>query len=272
MMSKIKDVLLSIIALFVSYGVYRFSASFINSVVSNDFLSSLLCQAVFTIMALLSVLVLKKLWIYRVDLRKLKFGWTAALLLLSSLAIPFFTALEKINEISVTQTEFLMFVGQMFLIGFCEETLFRGLIQNAFHNLFGENGTFRVYLGVLFGALCFGGMHLMNAFSPEVSFNTALLQAIQTFGSGILFGTVYFRTGKNLWLLIFIHALNDFLAFIATGRLSGSSIGQAISNSTATTVNLDFLQVLYAIAFYSAIALLLLRPKKIRQLQEVSNK
>ena len=253
----------------ISFGVYKLSGKLFDSI-ANDFLSSLVCQFVFAAMALLSVIVLRKTYIFRSDARKLKAGWKSSLLML----VPFtFTGLQALGEIpdfSVTGVEFIMFLIQMFLIGFSEETLFRGLIQNSFHRIFGEDSTIRVYLGVLCGSLCFGGMHLFNAFRPEISFNTALLQAIATFGTGLVFASIYFRTGKNLWFVIFLHALNDVLAFTASGRLSGASAGQAVSTSTsaASAASLDPLHLLYAFCFFSAISLFLLRPSKIRQLQE----
>lgn len=266
-MRKFNDLALSIAALLVSYGVYKLSGLLLNSL-NNDFLADFLQQGIFAVMVFLSVLVLRKTWIYHSDLRKLKVGWTAGLVMLIPLSAAALQAFAMISDISVTGFELILFVARMLLIGFCEEALFRGLIQNDFHNIFGENSTLRVFLGVICGALCFGAIHLGNALKPEVSLSAAAVQSVFTFFSGILFATVYFRTGKNLWFVVLVHAIDDFFAFIAAGRLSGSNEGQAIVAASSAT-NSGPLQLLFAFCFYSAISLFLLRPKKIRQLQEL---
>ena len=267
-MKKFKDLVLSIIALIVSYGVYKLSAHFLKSM-DNEFLANFLVQGVFAVMVFISVLVLRKTGIFRLDLRKLKAGWTAGLIMLIPLSIGALQAFRMIPDISVTVFEFILFLAQMLLIGFCEEVLFRGLIQNAFHNIFGENSTLRVFLAVICGALGFGAMHLSNALNPSVSLSDAALQAVFTFFFGILIGVVYFRTGKNLWLVVLLHAINDVFALIAAGRLSGLNTGKSIASASSSLANSSgLLQILITFCIYSAISLFLLRPKKIKQLQE----
>ena len=268
-MGKFKDLLLSIVALAVSYTVYKSSALLFNSI-SNGFLAEFLQHGIFAVAVFLSVLVLRKTCIYRSDLRKLKAGWPSALIILLLISVPAIQAFTMISDISVTGFEFILFLAKMLLIGYCEEVLSRGLIQNAFHKIFGENNTLRVFLGVICGAFCFGAIHLGNILNPEVSLSAAALQAIYSFFSGILLGTVYFRTGKNLWVVILLHALNDFFAFIVTGRLSGSDVGQAISSaSSSLAANSGPLRLFVTFCIYAAVSLFLLRPKKIKQLQEL---
>lgn len=268
-MRKFKDLALSIVALLVSYGVYRLSAHLLSSI-DNEFLVDFLVQLVFAIMIFLSVLVLKKTWIYRPNMRKMKVGWTAALVLLLSSAGATIQAIDKIPSISVTGVDLVLFLAKNLLIGFCEESLFRGLIQNSFHDIFGEDDTPHVFLGVICGAFCFGAMHLTNALKPEVSFSGAAAQAMFTFCTGILLATVYFRTGKNLWIVAFLHGINDVFAYIAAGRLSGLNAGEAVASSTSSLATGNvFLQVLVTFCLFSAISLFLLRPKKLRQLQEL---
>lgn len=268
-MSKFKDLGLSIAALLVSYGVYKLSASIFSSL-NNDFLADFLAQLIFAVMAFLSVLVLKKTWIFHSDLRKLRVGWTAALVMLIPILGSALQASPMMSAISVTGFEFILFTAQMLLTGFCEEVLLRGLVQNAFHNIFGEDNTLHVFLGVICGAFCFGIMHLGNALKPEVSLREALVQVMFTFCFGILFATVYFRTGKNLWVVILCHAIDDLFAFIAAGRLSGLNAGQTLSSSSSSILSSKVpLQILGTFCFFSAMSLFLLRPKKLRQLQEL---
>jgi len=268
-MRKFRDLGLSVVALLVSYVVYKLSASIFSSL-ENDFLADFLMQLTFAIMAFLSVLVLRKTWIFHSDLRKLRVGWPAALVMLIPILGSALQATPMISDISVTGFEFILFTAQMLLTGFCEEVLLRGLIQNAFHNIFGEDNTLHVFLGVICGSLCFGIMHIGNVLKPEVSLSEALVQVMFTFCFGILFATVYFRTGKNLWIVVLCHAIDDFFAFIAAGRLSGLNAGQTLSSASSSVLSSKVpLQILGIFCFFSAISLFLLRPKKLRQLQEL---
>ena len=268
-MKKFKDLGFALAATVVSIGVYKLASPLFDSM-ANTILADFLRQAIFAIMVLLSVLAIRKTEIYRSDLRKLKVGWPAMLPKLLLLSLSVVQAVPMMSKISVTGFEFLVFLAQMLLIGFCEESLFRGLIQNAFHRIFGEDNTLHVFLGVICGAFCFGATHLLNALRPEVSFGAAAMQAVLTFCSGILFATVYFRTGKNLWIVAVLHALDDAFPYISLGRLSGTSTGEALASASSTaSATVGPLRLLGYFCIICVISLFLLRPKKIKQLQEV---
>ena len=64
--------------------------------------------------------------------------------------------------------------------------------------------------------------------------------------------------------------IDDFFAFIAAGRLSGLNAGQTLSSASSSVLSSKVpLQILGIFCFFSAISLFLLRPKKLRQLQEL---
>ncbi|MDD1718904.1 MAG: CPBP family intramembrane metalloprotease [Methanoregulaceae archaeon] len=97
------------------------------------------------------------------------------------------------------------------LIGFAEETTFRGLIQNALLPLGAKTA-------VLFSAFLFGVPHLLNALGGIWDPVFAVADTVAAFGIGVSFAALRFRTG-TIWPLIGIHALIDLSAFIALGGL-----------------------------------------------------
>jgi membrane protease YdiL (CAAX protease family) len=105
-------------------------------------------------------------------------------------------------------TMFLIFTTNMFLIGFIEEFLFRGLILN---NLFISLGKTKkaLYQAVWISSLFFGLTHIVNilVYSTE----TTLIQTINAVFGGILFCGIYLRS-RNIWVAVIIHALLDFIA------------------------------------------------------------
>ena len=73
---------------------------------------------------------------------------------------------------------------------------------------------------------------------------------------------VYYRTGKCLWFLIALHALNDAVLMIEQGILAGVSEAEVLVGSTGT----GLVRVVIPILFYGLIALFLLRRKKLEPL------
>ena len=137
--SNFKDIVYAIIAIVVSLTVYKILGQLISNVLDNIYLAAFAAQLVFAIPVFIAVILLKRTDIYRTDIKKLKRGWSTGLVLLimsllSSIGIFFGNA-----EVTAGPAEILLFILQMFLIGYCEETLYRGLLQNAFHGFFGEN-------------------------------------------------------------------------------------------------------------------------------------
>jgi membrane protease YdiL (CAAX protease family) len=83
-----------------------------------------------------------------------------------------------------------------FLAGFGEELFFRGWMQNALANQFG------IWAGILVASLIFGLAHYLS--------NTYFIYA---FFTGIYLGVIYQTTG-NLYIVMIIHAMYDFIALI----------------------------------------------------------
>ena len=82
------------------------------------------------------------------------------------------------------------------LAGVSEELFFRGWLQGTLANRFG------IYLGILIASAIFGFAHYLS-----------FTYAIYAFLTGIYLGVIYDVTG-NLYVVITIHALYDFIALV----------------------------------------------------------
>ena len=114
------------------------------------------------------------------------------------------------------------------------------------------------------GGIGFGAVHLTKALRPGVEFRSAATQAFVAVASGLLFCAIYFRTGKNLWYNMLLHALNDALSFIQSGALSGADSDAVISGS----VQSGNTELVFAgqFVFYVAMTFFVLRRKKVEPL------
>lgn len=98
----------------------------------------------------------------------------------------------------------ILFVSEMILVGIAEEGLFRGILQNTLQDYFGDDSMKGVY-----GAI--------------------ILQ-------GILYGAIYYRSNRNIWICIFIHAFQDMSVLLANGILGGTTEKAVIGSGGAGTV------------------------------------
>jgi hypothetical protein len=108
---------------------------------------------------------------------------------------------EKCNFLDLAMIAFLAGVG--------EELFFRGWIQGALSNRMG------IWMGILIASLIFGFAHYLS-----------LAYALYAFVTGIYLGVIYHVTG-DLYVVMMIHALYDFIALIFLGR--GGTNGEADS-------------------------------------------
>ncbi|MEW6607135.1 MAG: CPBP family intramembrane glutamic endopeptidase [bacterium] len=101
----------------------------------------------------------------------------------------------------------ILFFIECLSVGFFEEVLFRGillivLVEKLEHV---KGGTL---ISILISSLIFGLLHLVNLFDGA-TLGSALLQVGYSFLMGILWATLYLKTG-NLWLVMILHAVYNF--------------------------------------------------------------
>jgi len=103
----------------------------------------------------------------------------------------------------------LSFAGLTLLVGFAEETFFRGLILTALL----PAGTIGA---VVLSSFLFAAPHLLNVIGGTWDPAFTLVDSVAAFGLGITFAAIRLRTG-SIWPLVGIHALFDFTSLVALG-------------------------------------------------------
>ena len=135
----------------------------------------------------------------------------------------------------VSALEILFFAATMFLIGWTEELIFRGVL--------------------------FGAVHLTNI-SQGVTVTSAMIQAINAAFLGVIFGAVYARSG-NIWLVMTFHALVDFASLMGSGIFgTGTTVEQINQMSAANLIAVPVLLIP---------CIVLLRPKKLLEMEQEAN-
>jgi hypothetical protein len=265
-MDKKRNLLLTILVVVAVFVVNLLTANIFNGI-TNTYVVTFLVEVKCAALAVLGAVILKKLWIYRrFDTALLKKGWTAGLfdVIFPLISVLQYCVLQRQSIIITARpVEILIFVLAMFFVGIYEETLFRGLLQNGFHEFFGEDTVGHVILAVVCAGLCFGAFHLTNALKPGVSLSSAAIQALNACGAGIFYGALYFRTGKCLWYNMLIHGFHDTVTFILSGGLNGANSSSVITQSAQGGA---VLSVIVSTALYTAVGLFLLRKKKVEPL------
>ena len=115
---------------------------------------------------------------------------------------------QDASDFGVLLADPLMFIYGLtaiswFAAAFGEEVLFRGFLMRHFHQLFGGTNI-AAGLAVVSQALIFASLHL----------NQAVAGAIAAFMIAIVFGAVFYKMGRNLWLLIIAHGVYNNAAFL----------------------------------------------------------
>lgn len=247
----------AIIAIVISMAVYRTGNYFLDRAMDDFILRSFLAHVLFAVPVTVFLFVLKKTDVFRSDPRTFRANWLSGLLMI---ILILYNSIGLFGtKITISAFQFILFVIQMFLVGYCEEILFRGFLFNALHTLFGEHSLKGTRLAAIVGGILFGMAHLSNAFFEEISLAAALMQALTAGLLGILICAIYVRTGKCLWYVLALHSLNDFLSFILTGVLSGVSERSAIGEMGDIHPLISLIQVV----IFTVVIMIVLRTKKL---------
>ncbi len=96
----------------------------------------------------------------------------------------------------------IMIAATWTVVVFGEEMVFRAFLINSLAGVFGSLKA-RWVLALVGSAMLFGLAH----------YDWGLTGIIEIFIAGLIFGAVYLRTGRNLWIPIIAHGLLDTLKF-----------------------------------------------------------
>ena len=106
----------------------------------------------------------------------------------------------------------LAFAALTLVIGFAEETFFRGLILNTLL----PTGTIHA---VVLSSFLFAILHFLNIIGGTWDPLFTIVDSVAAFGLGITFAAIRLRTG-SIWPLVGIHALFDFTSLISLGGIN----------------------------------------------------
>lgn len=154
----------------------------------------------------------------------------------------------------------VMFLLTMFLIGWGEEMIFRGLLLNLFLDRFPKTGKGILGAIILDGVL-FGAIHLTNIFSG-VSVGSAVVQAINASLLGIVLAAIYARS-RNIWIVIIAHAMTDLAALLGSGFFGQGSAVDGINQ-------MSYVNLLAGLMLLIPCAVLL-RKSKLSEMEQRAN-
>ncbi len=100
-----------------------------------------------------------------------------------------------------------LFLIECFSIGFLEELIFRGILLLFLYQAL-THIKYRVFFTIVISSTVFGLIHITNLYDGA-PLSSTLLQMGYSFLMGILWATIYMKTG-NLWLSMILHALYNF--------------------------------------------------------------
>ena len=145
-----------------------------------------------------------------------KVGYTTGIRLTH---VPFFILPVAIALLSLGQgirvtapIALLAFAALTLVIGFAEETFFRGLILNTLL----PTGTIDA---VVLSSFLFAILHFLNIIGGTWDPLFTIVDSVAAFGLGITFAAIRLRTG-SIWPLVGIHALFDFTSLISLGGIN----------------------------------------------------
>ena len=238
-----RKVISSVLCVTGSVVIYKLACELINSFVSNNIQQGFLAELVFVILAVVSLVILKKTSVLKFKLNGFKEGASVGASLLVVIGIMLLGYISKQVAITESGLNVVMFLIHMLLIGVTEEVLFRGILQNAFHEYFGTKTYGAVVKAIVLSSAVFGLTHFTNVFRG-VPVSSVAVQALLAIPAGMIFGVIYYRSNKNLWVGILIHALNDAAGLYCTGILSGGSVASTISSYSGSKAGVAVLYLI----------------------------
>ena len=129
--------------------------------------------------------------------------------------------------------EFLAILILCIFVGFFEEILCRGWLQNEFIERFGKTRSGVIY-SIVFSGFIFGSTHIINYFAGRELAGT-IIQILSAIIFGIYIGSIYFKT-KDIWTCVFLHAFWDFAVFMSDLNITTSCVDVTITKLIAFQV------------------------------------
>ena len=250
-----KKILISIISVIICVGATKLIGECVGPFSSNMYVNNCVGELVLAVFVLIALVLCKRTNVLKFKTEGFKEGIATGAIILVLGACVLITVLIGEMSISASSFEIVFFVFYMLLVGFAEEVLFRGIVQNSVMEYIGTDSVAKVRIGIVISGVLFASIHMGNVLLPGVGYIDAFRQTISVIPIGILFGTVYFRSRNNIWPGVLLHAFNDGFTLLMTGYISNGSVSEAISETTSSIAG--------TIIIFTIIDLWILRKKKL---------
>lgn len=255
----IKALIAFVVGMIVNKTMESVTPRFISDYIIYQFIN----EAVFAAVVIFFLIIYRKTSVMRGNFTGISKGVWPAVALLATPVIAILTRLGSV-KISVRTYDVILAVIFFFLIGVAEEFLFRGIIQNAFHDYFGEDTRGHIIKAIVVASVIFGSTHMLNAISPDIPFSAAAVQAASAIMSGLIFGTIYYRTHKCIWFNALLHGLYDGILLIAGGIFAGESATKLIGRGASdASTGMGWVGIAWEMLVPLVIFLVISRKKKI---------
>ncbi len=132
----------------------------------------------------------------------------------------------------VSWKSLLIFTLTIFWVSINEEMWLRAFILNLLSERFGSTKR-NEWKAIIISALIFGGMHLVNL--GHIDFTNVIVQIINACAGGILFGAIFIKL-RNIWALIMIHFLVDWISLVIGECFVGTSTVLSVQMSPLVIV------------------------------------
>ena len=149
---------------------------------------------------------------------------TLKLLLFPGILVLLVLALAAMSGLPPVGVIILVGVNTL-LVGFSEETMFRGILYRALR------GPLDVWPAILVTTAAFGSVHILNGFTTG-DFASAITQATTAACTGLLLIAILLRTG-SLWAAIIFHALWDWATFLVVLAAKNANQPSAVDAASA---------------------------------------
>lgn len=257
-MGKKNLFLKNVLFTFIAFAIYKLIGTLAISHVKNAVVNVFLSEVTILTCALCLALATQKLNTLKLSTKGVGTGIVVGIYMaltdLFVLAVWIYRYVIGEQAVTISLWEKILFVLAMIMVGVAEEVMFRGVLLNCCLDFFGENSVSSIRIAIVASSCIFGLFHIFNIL-VGASLSGSIIQAINAIVIGMILGTVYVRSDKNIWSCIILHGFHDFCAFIQSGVLMGSGAKEAVSNYNSS--------MLFSISTMLLISIFLMRKKKL---------
>ena len=256
---QLKQVIYAIAAAAACLFAYKLFFNPIRNMFPSQILGFFIARLLFAMLVPIAMVVIRRRDVLEADWSALKQGWTAAGFEIALILFYLWGGSGALPESEAYWWEWILLILFAFLVGYCEETLFRGFVLKALLRYFGEESRTSVLISLLLSGLIFGISHISNVFENGVTLSGALYQAAVTAAHGVYLGAIFYRTKKNMWFNAILHGIYDLVGIIQLGILRH---GDTVQFTPAASPRSIITILVWTLLFLGS-TLIVLRPGKL---------